>query len=157
MAQVDYFLKIDGIEGDSASVKGQIDVMSFSWGANNQGSQHMGSGGGAGKVLVQDAQFTMPVNKASIKIAEYCAKGTHIDKAILTCRKAGGKPLDFLKYTLEDAFISSYQTSGSNGSLIPNDSFAINFGKLEISYQEQDKNGGGKGWISMKYNIKENK
>ena len=33
MAAVDYFLKLDGIEGESADLthKGEIDVLSFSW------------------------------------------------------------------------------------------------------------------------------
>ena len=157
MAQVDYFLKIDGVEGDSAAMKGHIDVSSFSWGATNMGTQGLGGGGGGGKSQIHDAQFTMMVNKASVKIAEYCAKGTHVEKAVLVCRKAGDKPMDYLKYIFEDTFVSSYQSSGSAGSIIPTDSFSLNFGKMEVAYQEQDSKGGGKGWISMKYNVKENK
>ena len=154
MAQVDYCLKIEGIEGDSASMKGAIDVNSFSWGESNQAM----AGQGAGKVQMQDAHFTMPINKASVKIAEFCAKGTPITKAVLTCRRGpGNPPLEFLKYTFEQGFVSSYQTSGSDGSILPNDSFSLNFGKVEIAYQEGDKNNRGKGWISMKYNVKEGK
>ena len=47
MAQIDYFLKIDGIEGESSDDKhkGEIEVESFSWGATQAGSP--GPGGGA--------------------------------------------------------------------------------------------------------------
>lgn len=51
-ATVDYFLKIDGITGESRNEKhaGEIDVLSFSWGAVQTGSTGTGGGGGAGKV-----------------------------------------------------------------------------------------------------------
>ena len=44
-----WFLKIDGIDGDSTSVqhKGEIDVQSWSWGVTQTGSS---SGGGGGAV-----------------------------------------------------------------------------------------------------------
>jgi type VI secretion system secreted protein Hcp len=55
MAAVDYFLRIDGIEGESADAKhkGEIDVLSWSWGASNTGSG-AGAGGGVGRASVQD-------------------------------------------------------------------------------------------------------
>ena len=53
----DAFLKLDGIPGDStdATHKGEIDVMSFSWGESQPIATHgAGGGGGAGKVSFQD-------------------------------------------------------------------------------------------------------
>ena len=43
----DYFLKIDGIEGESADHKhkGEIDIMSYSMGATQTGTFSMGGGG----------------------------------------------------------------------------------------------------------------
>jgi len=40
MATVDYFLKLDGIEGESQDYKhkGEIDVESFSWGVSQVGT-----------------------------------------------------------------------------------------------------------------------
>lgn len=67
MAAVDYFLKIDGIPGESTDSKhkNEIDIESWSWGQVNSGSHAGGGGGGAGKVSMQDYNFTMRVNKAS--------------------------------------------------------------------------------------------
>jgi len=49
---VDMFLKLDPIKGESADQKhkNEIDVLSWSWGLNQTGSQHHSAGGGAGKV-----------------------------------------------------------------------------------------------------------
>jgi type VI secretion system secreted protein Hcp len=96
MAAVDYFLKIDGIEGESKDSKhgGEIDVLSWSGGHSLGGSCSGGGGGGSGKVALQDFHFTMHMNQASPKLADACATGKHIPKAVLTCRKAGDKPLE---------------------------------------------------------------
>src|SRR3977135_2623830 len=117
MAVFDAFLKIDGIEGESADAKhkGEIDLHSFSWGESNAGTFSVGGGGGAGKVSMQDLHFTMKINKASPKLFLACASGEHIKKATLTCRKAGKDQQEFLKYDMNDILISSYQTGGSSG------------------------------------------
>ena len=67
MAAVDYFLKIEGIEGESLQ-KGhekQIEIMSFSWGESNTGSFAGNLGGGSGKVSMNDFHFTVPVNSGT--------------------------------------------------------------------------------------------
>jgi type VI secretion system secreted protein Hcp len=88
MDAIDYFLKIDGIEGESqdSKHKGEIDLDSWSWGETESGTS---GGGGAGKVSMRDFQFVMKVNKSSPKLLIACASGQHLPKALLTCRKAG--------------------------------------------------------------------
>lgn len=70
MASVDYFLKIDGIDGESADAKhkNEIVIESFSRGETNAGNAAHGSGGGVGKVAPQDFHFVMRFNKASPKL-----------------------------------------------------------------------------------------
>jgi type VI secretion system secreted protein Hcp len=140
---VDYFLKIGTIEGESQDHKhkNEIDVLSFSWGESQTGGSSFGGGGGAGKVNMQDFSFAMLANKASPKLFLACANGEHIASAVLTCRKAGKDQQEFLKWTFTDLLISSYQTSGSSGSDIPTESITFNFSKIEVSYQEQKKDG----------------
>src|SRR5215475_15594824 len=114
MAAVDYFLKIDGIEGESqdAKHKGEIDVESWSMGATNSGTMQFGGGGGAGKVSMQDFHFTMKVNTASPKLFLACATGEHFKKAIVHARKAGKTQQTFYTVTFSDCLVSSFQTSG---------------------------------------------
>jgi type VI secretion system secreted protein Hcp len=144
MALVDYFLQIDGIDGESKDSKfaKAIELESWSWGESNQGSFAHGSGGGAGKVSMQDFHFVMKYNKASPKLFYACATGKHTAKAKLTCRKAGEKPQVYLEVTFTDLLVSSYQSGGSaHGDVIPTDQISLNFAKIEIAYGVQDAKG----------------
>lgn len=160
MAAVDYFLKIDGIPGESADSKhkGEIDVQSWSWGETQSGAHSSGGGGGAGKVVMQDFHFTMHVNKASAKLFIACATGEHLKSAELTCRKAGKEQQEFLKFKLSDCLVSSYQTGGSGGSdIIPFDQISLNFTKIEFEYKPQKADGTLDAAAKAGYNLKENK
>ncbi len=157
----DYFLKIDGIVGESgdAKHKGEIEISSFSWGASQSGSFASGGGGGAGKVSMQDFHFVMSTNSSSPHLFISCASGKHIKKATLACRKAGGDQNEFLIVDFEDILISSFQTGGSShGDVLPTDQISLNFAKVVIEYKEQKADGGtvskGKvGW-DLKKNVK---
>ena len=142
MATVDYFLKIDGIEGESRDDKhkDEIEIESFSWGETQTGTFAVGGGGGSGKISMQDFYFTMPVNKASPALFLACAQGDHIKNAILTCRKAGKDQQEFLKVTMNDVLVSSFQIGGAGG-VVPTDQISLNFAKIEVEYQEQDATG----------------
>jgi type VI secretion system secreted protein Hcp len=160
MSVVDYFLAIDGIQGESADHKhkNEIDVESWSWGATQSGTMAYGGGGGAGKVQMQDFHFVMKVNKASPKLLLACAAGEHIKKAVLTCRKAGKEQQEFLKYTFEDLLISSYQTGGTGTTdVIPMDQISFNYSKMQVEYKEQKPDGTLGGAVNAGWNLKENK
>jgi len=160
MAAVDYFLKIEGIEGESmdAKHKGEIQIESFSWGASQGGTMAFGGGGGAGKASFQDFHFVMKINKASPKLMLACARGDHIKNAILTCRKAGKEQQEFLKWTFTDLLVSSYQTGGSgSGDVLPMDQISLNFSKVEVEYKEQKPDGTLGGTIKAHYDLKANK
>ena len=53
---VDMFIKIGDIKGESHDKghKDSIDILAWSWGMSQSGTTHMGTGGGAGKVSVND-------------------------------------------------------------------------------------------------------
>ena len=155
MAAVDYFLKIDGIQGESRDDrhKDEIDIESFSWGETQSGTFAVGGGGGAGKVSMQDFHFTMPVNKASPALFLACAQGDHIKNAILTCRKAGKDQQEFMKVTMNDVLVSSFQIGGAEG-VVPTDQISLNFAKIEVEYQEQDATGKLVGSIKKWFDLK---
>lgn len=155
---VDYFLKIDTIEGESTDKahKAEIDVMSWSWGETQSGSAAYGGGGGAGKVQMQDFHFVMKVNKASPKLFLACATGQHIPSAILTCRKAGAEQQEYMIWTFSDLLISSYQTGGSEGQEIPVDQCSFNFSKVQFEYKEQKADGSLGSPVKAGYDLKLN-
>lgn len=80
----DYFLRIPGIEGESTDEKhkGEIEVLSWTWGETNPSSAVPGGGGGggAGRVQMQDLQFTTRVSKAGPKLFLACAAGERLPK-----------------------------------------------------------------------------
>lgn len=156
---VDYFLKIKDIEGESedSKHKGEIELESWSWSESNAGSFSGGTGGGAGKVAMSDFNFSMSVNKASPKLLLACAQGTHIPDALLTCRKAGKEQQEYLKIKFTDLLISSYQTGGSSGAVVPIESISFNFTKIEYEYYPQKKDGTLGPKVPVFYNLKENK
>jgi len=160
MAAVDFFLKIDGIDGESQdkTFKNAIDLESWSFGATNSGSMgHAGGGGGSGKVKFEDFHFTMRSNKASPKLMLACASGEHIKKAVLTCRKAGKDQQVFLKYTFSDCIVSSFQQGGgSSGEILPTDSISLNYGKIEKEYKAQKPDGTMDGAITAGWNLVQN-
>ena len=160
MALVDYFLKLEGVPGESGDSKhkGEIDLESWSWGETQSGTHAGGGGGGAGKVSMQDFHFVMKMNKASPILFLKCAGGDHIPKAVLTCRKAGGQQQEYLLITMSDLLVSSYQTGGSaHGDVVPTDQISLNFTKIEIDYKEQDSKGQLMGATKAGWNVKENK
>src|SRR4051794_4967767 len=159
MAHVDCFLKIDGIEGESkvAKHKGSIEISAWSWGEAQMGISASGGGSGAGKVAMQDAHFSMSVNKASPKMMLACACGDHIKQAVLTCRKAGKDQQEYLKYTFSDILVSSFQTGGTNGGGAPTETFTLNFSKIEYEYKEQQHDGTLGGRIKAGWDVKGNK
>jgi len=132
-AQVDYFLKLDGIDGESTE-KGhanEIEVASYSWGVTNPTTAGSGGGAGAGKVVLQDFHFVKQIDKSSPKLLFACATGKHIKSAVLTVRKGNGRGgVDFLVITLEDVLVSSYQTGGNARELA--DSVSLSFAKATM-------------------------
>ena len=157
MAIFDAFLKIDGIEGESqdSKHKGEIELESFSWGAQQTGTAASGGGMGAGKVAMQDFHITKKVDKASPKLMLACADGEHLKKAVLTARKAGKDQQEFLKVTLSDLLVSSYQTGGhGHGEIIPTDQISLNFAKIEMEYKEQKPDGTLGGAVKAGYDVK---
>jgi type VI secretion system secreted protein Hcp len=160
MAVVDYFLKIDGIEGESTDPKHnkQIDVESWGWGETNAGDAAARGGMGAGKVAMHDFHFTMKMCKATPKLMQACATGQHFKEATLTCRKAGKEQQDYFKVKFIDFIVSSYQTSGSNhDGVIPIDQISLNFSVIEFEYKEQKPDGTLGGTVKAGYDLKQNK
>jgi type VI secretion system secreted protein Hcp len=140
---VEYFLKIDGVEGESLDDKhkGEIDVESWSWGETQTGSFSFAGGAGAGKVQMQDFHFAMHMSKASPKLFLACASGQHIKFATLNGVRGGDLAFNFMKWHLSDVLISSYQTGGAAGDSLPTDQLSMKFAKIEIVYTVQTASG----------------
>ena len=152
----DFLLEIDGIKGESKDKKhaDTIEVDSVSWGVSNAATMSAGTGGGSGKASFSDLSFSSSVGKQSPLLMQACATGKHIATAKLYVRKQGTDQLDYYVVTLTDLLVSSYQSGAGGG--VPNDSFSLNFSKIEFSYSPQKADGSLDTAIKASWNLKEN-
>jgi type VI secretion system secreted protein Hcp len=141
----DAFLKLEGVDGESKddSHGGEIDVLSYHWGVSQSGTGGKGGGAGAGKAQVSDFSFVHKIDKASPILFQDCCTGTHIPTGLLTCRKAGGTQLEYLKYKFTDVMVTGVRPGGSSqgSDEIPLEEVTLNFAKCEIDYQPQGADG----------------
>jgi len=161
MAQADYYLKLDGIEGESSDDKhkGTIEVVSFSLGGQHGASGAAGGGSGTGKVQVHDMVITKKTDKSSPKLFLAFVSHQHIKKAELFCRKAGGKQDDYLTIVLDDVVVTRYNKSGASGGahVIPTEQISLNFVKIEMEYKEQKPDGSMGGAVKAGWHLGQHK
>ena len=160
---VDMFLKLGDIAGDSADAvkappskkehKGEIDVLAWSWGMSQSASTHYGSGGGTGKVNVQDLSITKRIDKSSPNLVKFCCQGKHFEHATLTVRKAGELPVEYYVIKMTDVLLSSVQTGGSAGGDLLTEQISLNFAQFEVIFTEQDTKGNATTSIPGGFNI----
>ena len=155
---VDMFIKIGDVKGESRDKahKGEIDVLAWSWGCSNSGTAHVGGGAGAGKVNVQDLSLTKYVDAGSPSLILYCCNGKHLPEALLTIRKAGENPLEYLTIKMTEVMITSVSTGGSGGEDRLTENITLNFAKVEVQYTPQDEKGAMGDPIPVGWNIAEN-
>ncbi|MDR2105471.1 MAG: type VI secretion system tube protein Hcp [Deferribacteraceae bacterium] len=104
MASV-YFLKIDGIEGQSAD-KGHekwVELISFSHGSQQNISIQRGGTDVMGRGQFLPFTFVHAVDKATPKLQHYCMSGNKIDKVEFAyCRFVGGAQTPVYELVLEN-------------------------------------------------------
>lgn len=156
---VDYFLKIDGVPGESVDSKhkGAIQLEAFSWGETNPGSFERGGGGGAGKVQMQDLAFTSVVDKASPVLMLACATGKHMKEAVLTVRKAGKDQQEYLVIKLKDVIVTSYQAGGAEQGAGPVVQASLGFSQIQMEYRPQKPDGSLDSAVKAGWDVVKNK
>lgn len=160
MAAVDYFLKIDGIEGESNALKhkGEIQLDSWSFGGTQTGGGNIGGGRERGQFSAQDFHFATKLSKASPRLFQACAMGQQLKAATLVARRTGEGQQEYYKITFSDCLVSSFQQGGAAGSdFIPTDQASLSFGKIEIEYTEQKADGSLGAVVKGGYDLKTNR
>jgi len=154
---IEYFLNIKEAPGESASAKhkGEIELLSWSWGASNP-TTIVGEGMSAGKVMMSDLSFTKRVDKSSPKLLKICVIGDHAKEVTLTCQKQTGKatPEDFLIIKLTEVYVSSFQVGGSSGEDVGTESISVSYATIDYDYKVQDKDGTLKSGGEVQYDLR---
>jgi type VI secretion system secreted protein Hcp len=122
-----------------------------------ESNMHAGSGGGAGKATVHDLVFEHFVDRASPNLSKYCLTGKPISEALLTVRKAGGSPLEYLKIKMSEVIVSSVHPSGSSTEERIRETIGLSFSKVTEEYVVQNAQGGSGGTVTATFDIKGNK
>ena len=139
------FLSVDNVKGESTDQQhsGQIDVLSWSWGAAGAGHASCGTargatGGGTGSTfnsltVVTHVDMSTPILEGAV------AAGTHLGTAVLSVAKQG---VDYLVITLENTIVSSFEFVGANGGdPIPRAQFTLDATKVTLQYTQVHADG----------------
>ncbi len=156
---VNIVLLLDGVTGESqiSNHTDEIDVLAWSWGMAQSGTTHMGSGGGAGKVSVQDISLTKFLDNASPTLMKFCCNGKHVATGKLTCIKAGGdSPLEYLVIEFQELIVTSVSSGGSGGDDRQTENISLNFREFHLTYNKQSTEGGDEGSPDVKWDIAKN-
>ena len=153
------FAKIGNIKGESldSKHKGEVELLSWSWGVAQSGTMAHGGGGGEGKATFHDFNFTHHIDKASPVLLKACATGEHIKEATITVRKAGKGQQEFLIIKMNDILITSVNPSGSGDSAATAEAVALQCAKVDLEYKPQKADGSLDAGIHFKYDIEGNK
>lgn len=142
VAAADMFLKIEGIRGESQDDKhkGEIDVLSWSWGTSNGSGQTQ-----RGKVpsaCIQDLSLTKQTDSSTPALILNGVTGQIAGTAVLVVRKSGGdRPIEYLRLTMRNVMVSSFQTGASQGSDLPTENVVLHFESMQGEYQQQGPDG----------------
>lgn len=139
---VDVFLKVidssgRSVPGDVTGAgphSGEIQILSWSWGAG-----HFASVGQGGTPPV-DMSLIKYLDRSSIPLFVACAGGKQFQSATLTLVKAGERPFEFLRITMTNVFVTSLDDS-EGGEDRPTESISLAFEKVKIDYHAQDASG----------------
>jgi type VI secretion system secreted protein Hcp len=155
----DIFAKIGDIKGESQDVKhkGEIEVLSWSWGVTQSGSVTHGGGGGAGKATFHDFTFTHHIDKATPLLMKSCATGTHIPEATITVRKAGKSQQEYLIIKMTDVLITGVALSVAGDEPAGAENVTLRGAKVDLEYRAQKADGSLEPGLHFKYDLKANK
>ncbi len=131
-----YFLKLDGIPGDSAykGLENYIELSDFSWGA----SRSTRNGVARGKATPDEIQFRAPSSKASPLLLRNTVTGERIRTGMIVVANSQGN--QFYKVTFNDLVISSYRSTGQDEQR-PDDHGTLSFGRVKFAFYGQGPKG----------------
>jgi type VI secretion system secreted protein Hcp len=151
----DMFLKVTGakhgeIKGESQAAEhpGEIEVLGWSWGM--QGKASLIGGGASGKASIRELRVHKRVDRASTALMNALRGNELIKCAVLTLRKTGKTPLEFLTIKIEQGRVLSLEieagdTAGGS-TLVERVTFSFN--KIEVNYTAQGGDGQASGGAS---------
>jgi type VI secretion system secreted protein Hcp len=139
-AAIDIFLKIQGIDGESTNSKhkGEIDVLSWSWGASAGAADKKGS---LTPGCSDSFNIVKNVDKATPSLVTSLALGTTIPSAILTVTTTGETAREVLKVNLAGVTVKSLSDSVASGADTVREQLSLAFTSAMVTYKPQNPDG----------------
>ena len=158
-SQQDFYIKLEGIDGESKDSKHAkwVDALSWSYAVNQTSSMHSGGGGGTGKASFNDLSFVHYIDRASPTLMKYCASGKHIPKVTLSCCKSGDGSQEYMKVTLTDCIVTGIAPSGDPNDPRVMESVGLSYAKILVEVKEQNADGSMGATVEGQWDVKQNK
>jgi type VI secretion system secreted protein Hcp len=139
VAVADMFLKLTGVTGEASDKdhKGEIEVVSWSWGM--AGTASSATGDLTGKARLDAMQVVKRVDQATPTLMSFLLNNKLVTEAQLTVRKAGTTPLEYFGIRLEGVRILSVRTESENTDLT--ERVSLGFKKVRVTYTPQGATG----------------
>ena len=153
---MDHYMKFDGVVGESLNKdhKGEIDVLSWSWGLSSSTAPTTSGRSRAGRATPEHFTFTHVYDKASPVLASIAAAGRHVKQAWLTSRNTGAGAKDFLKVSMADVVITGVHQQGDADGITEMVSASV--GHITFEYRQTDAKGGLGGTVAFDWDIVKN-
>ena len=144
----DMFFKVKGAkhgqisgEAQDDKHKGEIEVLSWSWGM--QGKASLGGGGATGKATIRELRIVKKVDKASTALMSALRTNEVIKEGILTLRKTGTSRVEYFKVTIEDGRVMALdvEAGDDNGTSTLLERVSFSFNKISVEYTPQGGDG----------------
>jgi type VI secretion system secreted protein Hcp len=150
----DVYLKLDGITGES-TVRGYenwIVPANLDFEVSNQGTASTGSGGGAGKALLNQFKFKKVIDSSSPLLFAKTVSGEHMLKGQFIFVKKGEAQQIILTIDLTDIIISDYSFSDLEETV------SLKFDSIKLTYTVYDpRTGAKKNTVIGGWSFKQNK
>jgi type VI secretion system secreted protein Hcp len=137
------FLRVDGVQGDSADARhrGEIELLSWSLGLTTPvAATSAGAAATVGRADFQPLRVTQRIDRAVPALVQIGASGRHVQSAVLSCRRPGREAADYLKITLQDVLVSGVRL-GDSADAPPGAEITLAYGRISIEYRQQMPDG----------------
>jgi type VI protein secretion system component Hcp len=138
-ASVDYYLKIEGVKGESniSNYSDYMKISNWNWGlVNSNGTDIISQLNAQKQGIPKEFNFTMVTNSASPTLLQATLTGQHfMGGELVGLEQTSNGVQDLFTITFSDILISGYQTSESPTDDFPTDQITFNFANANLTTQ----------------------
>jgi len=151
------WIKIPDCKGEAtdADHKDEIDIDSYSWGMT-----HPIDSGGTGQSMGESTASQLVVSKracrATPNLMKFCMNAKSFGEVLLTARKRGENPIEYMKITMKNAVVASVQDSGAGDGAIQ-ESVSFAFTAVKVEYTPQKEDGTPDASVNIEWDFSKNK